>query len=520
MTSPVILPGAEPFFFPGGDTGCVLIHGLTGTPREMRLLGESLATAGHTVLGIRLAGHATQMDDLRRTRWEDWLTSVEDGVALLDGSCKRVVLIGLSLGGVLGLLAGSRLPVAGVAALATPLTPPDPRIELLRPFIPLLRHVLRDVAKGDGGWQDPTAAIGHLEYPAYPLTAIGELRDVLAILRRSLPELHTPLLLLSGGRDSTVPPSVAQQILERAGSREKRRAVISESGHVVTMDRGREETARLVREFVGQIAEGAATVPSSERPASRRLVPGGEPFLFRGGRVGCLLVHGFTATPQEMRGLGVSLAGQGYSVLGIRLAGHATRMDDMLRVRWTDWQADVEGGLQILRSLCDHVVIVGLSLGGALALLQGAAGGVAGVAALSTPFAIPASPRLRLARRLRGIWRFASKGTSDFRDPEASRARVAYPAYPVSAIAEVEATLQAMRRSLPDVHVPVLLMHAHDETFVPPENLSSIEAKLGSTKVTTLLVGGSNHILTCDAQRSLVWANIANFIERCTGGPA
>jgi esterase/lipase len=66
----------------------------------------------------------------------------------------------------------------------------------------------------------------------------------------------------------------------------------------------------------------------------------------------------------------------------------------------------------------------------------------------------------------------------------------------------------------------VLLMHARDETFIPPENLSAIEAKLGSIKVTTVLVGGSNHILTCDAQRSLVWANIANFIEGCTGGPA
>jgi carboxylesterase len=195
-------------------------------------------------------------------------------------------------------------------------------------------------------------------------------------------------------------------------------------------------------------------------------------------------------------------------------------MEDMLRVRWTDWQADVKDGLQILRSLCDRVVIVGLSLGGALALLQGAAGGVVGVAALSTPFALPASPCLRLRRGLRGIWRFAAKGASDFRDPEASQARVAYPAYPVAAIAEVDATLQAMRCSLADIHVPVLLMHARDETFIPPESLSSIEAALGSTKVTTVLVEGSNHILTCDAQRSLVWATVSAFVERCAGGSA
>jgi carboxylesterase len=286
------------------------------------------------------------------------------------------------------------------------------------------------------------------------------------------------------------------------------------------MDRGREQAARLVREFAAQISESATPAPFPETPITRRLMPGGEPFLFRGGRVGCLLVHGFTATPQEMRGLGESLAGQGHTVLGIRLAGHATSMDDLLRVDWTDWQADVEGGLQILRSLCDRIVLVGLSLGGALALLQGAAGSVAGVAALSTPFALPTSPRMRLRRGLRGIWRFAAKGPSDFRDPEAARGRVAYPAYPVAVIAEVDATLQAMRRCLPRVRVPVLLMHARDETFIPPESLSAIEVALGGAKVTSMLVEGSNHILTCDAQRSLVWRAVSDFVERCTGGPA
>ena len=51
-----IMPGAEPFYFSGDRTGCLLIHGFTGTPNEMRWLGTQLSTAGHTVLGVRLAG--------------------------------------------------------------------------------------------------------------------------------------------------------------------------------------------------------------------------------------------------------------------------------------------------------------------------------------------------------------------------------------------------------------------------------------------------------------------------------
>ena len=79
MLSPIIIPTTEPFFFPGGATGCLMVHGFTGTPKEMRWLGEYLAGKGHSVLGVRLAAHATRPNDMIRARWHDWLASVEDG---------------------------------------------------------------------------------------------------------------------------------------------------------------------------------------------------------------------------------------------------------------------------------------------------------------------------------------------------------------------------------------------------------------------------------------------------------
>ena len=53
----MIIKTAEPFYFPGNSTGCLLIHGFTGTPKEMRPLGDFLADKGYSVLGIRLSGH-------------------------------------------------------------------------------------------------------------------------------------------------------------------------------------------------------------------------------------------------------------------------------------------------------------------------------------------------------------------------------------------------------------------------------------------------------------------------------
>ena len=83
MKQPLTMPTAEPFFIPGGKTGCLLLHGFTGTPKEMRMLGDSLAESGYTVLAPRHFGHAINPEAMGRARWQDWLASVEDGMNLL-----------------------------------------------------------------------------------------------------------------------------------------------------------------------------------------------------------------------------------------------------------------------------------------------------------------------------------------------------------------------------------------------------------------------------------------------------
>src|SRR5512146_2277882 len=103
MIDPLIVSNAEPFFFPGGTTGCILLHGFTSMPEEMRLAGEYLHDRGYSVLGVRLAGHGTHPDDLARICWRDWLVSVEEGLAVLRGMCSRIFIIGQSMGGMVAL---------------------------------------------------------------------------------------------------------------------------------------------------------------------------------------------------------------------------------------------------------------------------------------------------------------------------------------------------------------------------------------------------------------------------------
>jgi carboxylesterase len=100
---PDLMPGAEPFFFRGDSIGALLIHGFTGAPKEMSLLGEALAAEGHTVLGVRLPQHGTSAADMFRSDWRDWYAAALDGYHLLRAQCEIVFLMGLSMGGAIAL---------------------------------------------------------------------------------------------------------------------------------------------------------------------------------------------------------------------------------------------------------------------------------------------------------------------------------------------------------------------------------------------------------------------------------
>ena len=81
----------DPFFFEGGTTGCLLIHGFSGSPPEMRPMGEYLAERGLTVLGVRLAGHGVTPEDMAPTGWRDWVGSAKRGLQELQDRCELVL---------------------------------------------------------------------------------------------------------------------------------------------------------------------------------------------------------------------------------------------------------------------------------------------------------------------------------------------------------------------------------------------------------------------------------------------
>jgi len=246
----LVMQTAEPFFFPGGPTGCLLIHGFTGTPKEMLWMGEYLSKRGYTVLGIRLAGHATNPEDMRRSRWWDWIASVEDGITILRGATRKVYTIGLSMGGVLSLIAASRYPINGAVAISTPYDmPSDWRL----PFIKPLSVLIRNVPKGQPDWQNPDAAVGHAEYPYYPSVSILQLKALLTEMRSGLAGIKIPVMLVHSKMDKSIDPSNLDHIYARLGTTDKTRLLVEHSGHVVVREPDREQVYQATVEFIERV---------------------------------------------------------------------------------------------------------------------------------------------------------------------------------------------------------------------------------------------------------------------------
>src|ERR687889_705116 len=70
-----VMEGAEPFRFEGNEVGVLVSHGFTGTTQSVRPLGEALAEEGFTVIGPRLEGHGTSMEDHTSSTASDWISS-------------------------------------------------------------------------------------------------------------------------------------------------------------------------------------------------------------------------------------------------------------------------------------------------------------------------------------------------------------------------------------------------------------------------------------------------------------
>jgi carboxylesterase len=236
----------DPFIWEAGPLGILLIHGYTATTAEVRLLAKILYTHGYTVAGPLLPGHYTQPEDLNRVKWQDWVAEVEAAYQHLSGKCSTVLVGGESTGGLLALYLAAQHPEAAAVltyapALKLNLSIYDRfRLHLYAPFIP---YVPKGNMDRDAQWQG---------YPVNPLKGTLQLLMLQKVVGAMLPSIHQPLLVVQGRLDTTVHPSVPEQIASQVSSPVVQVHWMEKSTHVVILDQELDQVAEITLEFMRQ----------------------------------------------------------------------------------------------------------------------------------------------------------------------------------------------------------------------------------------------------------------------------
>jgi len=253
-------PSTEPFFLEGGPVGCLLLHGFTSTPFEMRYVGERLHAAGHTVSAVRLAGHATSVEELEACSWQDWYRSAEEGLVAVARRCSSVLVVGSSVGGLLGLrLAHAHHGTVGALALLGPplvLRRPWPPLAVswANPLLSWLPSRLRFVAKSGSDIADPQARRLHPGYRAMPLRSVAEVVALQGEVRSLLAAVKQPTLAIQARQDHTVDLQTLA-VLQSEMPNLWGTVILPNSFHVVAVDLERERVAQEIIRFVDQVLE-------------------------------------------------------------------------------------------------------------------------------------------------------------------------------------------------------------------------------------------------------------------------
>jgi carboxylesterase len=262
----------SPISIDGDTRGVLCLHGLTGTPFEVRPLAEALGAAGYSVEVPLLAGHGATLRDLAATQWSDWLASADSAMTTLSRRVggRRICVAGFSMGGLLALRLARQFPdrIAAQVIMAAPLRMRSAQTRGVRalamlpvdfrsyPFVCIPKLKGSDIS-------DPEMRDANPSLRAFPISAITSLFDLMNHVRADLPNVRAPTLVIHGRHDHTVPMDDSLELTGSLGSDVIERLWLDRSFHVVTLDVERSRVSNAVLGFFSRQAGSAAASASA-----------------------------------------------------------------------------------------------------------------------------------------------------------------------------------------------------------------------------------------------------------------
>ena len=257
-----------------GDT-VILIHGLTGTPNEMKFLANFFNRKGYSVICPRLANHGAPMKIFKNSTWQDFYESVRKAMRSpeVSGAAGNIFVSGLSMGALLALLLADEFKerISAVSCLAPTLfydgwNSPGSKFLLPLGYRTLLRHVFYFKEEPPYGIKneaiqnrihryynearlDDMENVAQYGYPYFPITLLCQLRLLVKHLTKKLSRIEMPIQLIQAKDDDVASVKNSKFIYDRVSSKNKEMILLYNSYHVITADQERDVVAQNMEDF-------------------------------------------------------------------------------------------------------------------------------------------------------------------------------------------------------------------------------------------------------------------------------
>jgi carboxylesterase len=248
------------------------------------------------------------------------------------------------------------------------------------------------------------------------------------------------------------------------------------------------------------------------------IVIGGAGFtLERPGAPAVLLLHGAGDTPQTLRYLANELYARGFHVNAPLLPGHGRTFRAFARVTADELATGASSAYTALRSSHDWVAVIGLSMGGALAVQIAANDRSLPALGLIAPYlSMPA--RIEWAARLAPLWGLVAPAVrsgddASVRDPEERDRGLSYGVFTAAALIALRKTMRRGVAALPRVSAPTLMIQSREDNRIAAADAERAFARLGAHEKTLEWVSGAGHVITVDYGKDTVNSRLASFME-------
>jgi carboxylesterase len=248
------------------------------------------------------------------------------------------------------------------------------------------------------------------------------------------------------------------------------------------------------------------------------IIPGAEPYSATGDARGALVLHGFTGNPQSMRGLALALADAGFTVEMPLLPGHGTDISDMVPTRWAQWCEAADDAFTALGARCDAVAVVGLSMGGSLAVWLAEHHPEVAALSLVNPLVTPPDTATTgfIEAMIEGGDEIAPGIGSDI--AMEGSVESAYPELPLRAALSLFEGVEEVEAKLGSVTCPVLVFTSKQDHVVDP---TSSDVLVGGVKgpVEQVVLERSYHVATLDYDKDEIEARTVEFLSGVLAAP-